>query len=129
MDNESALLLEPYSDVPGYHGEAGWQQDALDKAVESVNRRGLLAHLHAIGDGGVRMALNAIEHAERSIPDDRERNAITHLQLVSDDDVPRFAELNVTAVADPVLVRQNAPVLGAEGEDGRWESELRRCIP
>lgn len=101
MDNESALLLEPYSDVPGYHGEAGWQQDALDKAVESVNRRGLLAHLHAIGDGGVRMALNAIEHAERSIPDDRERNAITHLQLVSDDDVPRFAELNVTAVADP----------------------------
>ncbi|RDB63246.1 amidohydrolase [Gordonibacter sp. 28C] len=101
MDNESALLLEPYTDNPGSHGDTGWQQDALDRAVASVNRMGFLAHLHAIGDGGVRMALDAIEYAEQNVPDDRERNAITHLQLVSDDDVPRFAELNVVAVADP----------------------------
>lgn len=101
MDNESALLLEPYSDNLDSYGETGWQQDALDQAVASVNRMELLAHLHAIGDGGVRMALDAIEYAVQNVPDDQQRNAITHLQLVSDDDIPRFAELNVTAVTDP----------------------------
>ena len=101
MDNESALLLEPYTDNPDRYGDAGWRQDALDEAVAAVNRRGLLAHLHAIGDGGVRMALDAIEYAEQNVPDDRARNAITHLQLVAAEDVPRFAELNTVAVVDP----------------------------
>ena len=101
MDNESALLSEPYADNPSNYGETGWEQDPLNQAAAAINRAGMLAHIHAIGDEAVTMGLDAIEYAEQNVPDDDERNAITHLQLVKEDDVPRFAELEVTAVADP----------------------------
>lgn len=101
MDNESALLSEPYTDDPSSYGETGWEQDAFNQAVAAINRTGMLAHIHAIGDEAVTMGLDAIEYAEQNVPDDDERNAITHLQLVKEGDVPRFAELEVTAVADP----------------------------
>lgn len=101
MDNESALLSEPYADNPTNYGETGWEQEALNQAAEAINRADLLVHIHAIGDEAVTMGLDAIEYAEQNVPNDDERNAITHLQLVKEDDVPRFAELEVTAVADP----------------------------
>lgn len=101
MDNESALLSEPYADNPGSYGETGWEQEPLNKAVEALNRAGLLAHIHAIGDAAVTMGLDAIEYAEQHVPDDKLRNAITHLQLVQDGDVERFAKLDVVAVANP----------------------------
>ena len=50
MDNESALLSEPYTDDPSSYGETGWEQDALNQAVAAINRTGMLAHIHAIGD-------------------------------------------------------------------------------
>lgn len=101
LDNGSALLLEPYSNNEQNHGEAGWSQEALNEAVTSVNALGLLAHTHAIGDGGVHMALNAAEYASEKLPSGDYRNAITHLQLISPSDLKRFAQLNVIAVAQP----------------------------
>ena len=49
--------------------------------------------IHAIGDRGVREALNAIEKTK--VPQARHR--LTHLEMVHKEDVERFGELGVLA--------------------------------
>ena len=46
--------------------------------------------------------LNAIEAARKSAPDSETRYTICHIQVVTDQDVPRFAELNVIAQSTPL---------------------------
>ncbi len=60
-----------------------------------VNSAGFDLHIHAIGDRGVREALDAIEAAGAAPRPARHR--LTHLEWVHPDDVPRFAALGVTA--------------------------------
>ncbi len=53
------------------------------------------AHIHAIGDGAVRESLDAIEEARNQKID--KDYTLTHVELVDQEDVPRFAQLGVTA--------------------------------
>ena len=55
-------------------------------------------HAHAIGDGALCMALDAMEKAlEQTGPHDF-RDAVTHLQAVDRADIPRMARLNSLTV-------------------------------
>jgi predicted amidohydrolase YtcJ len=99
VDNGSALLLEPYADSHVHYGQTGWEPLALNKAVSAVNKKGFPAHMHAIGDAAVKMGLDAVEYSRAEGND--MRNALTHLQLVAESDLPRFYELGVIAVANP----------------------------
>ena len=54
-------------------------------------------HVHAIGDRAVREALDAFDAARANNPVSRGRHHIAHLQVLHHDDIPRFAELSVTA--------------------------------
>ncbi|MDL2318120.1 amidohydrolase [Eubacteriales bacterium OttesenSCG-928-A19] len=101
MDSESAHLLEAYADNPENHGATVWEQDAINEAVAALNTDGVQAHVHAIGDAAVRMALDAFEYAREHAPEGDYRNVITHLQLVAPEDFERFAELDAVAVAQP----------------------------
>ena len=61
--------------------------------------------IESLSDGGVRMALDAIEHASRlNDPRDR-RPVIAHTQLVHPTDRARFAELGVIANFEPLWAR------------------------
>jgi predicted amidohydrolase YtcJ len=98
----TGFLLEPYDDMPGCCGLPNWSPDALADAVRSFDADGFQIHVHAIGDGGVRMALDAIEHAaSMNGPRDR-RPVIAHTQLVHPTDRPRFAALGVIANFEPL---------------------------
>lgn len=101
VDSESALLLEPYESDPDYYGASVWTAETLNEAVAAINDEGIQAHSHAIGDGAVRMALDAAEYSQNQGAGEDYRNAITHLQLVAEEDLARFHELNVVAVAQP----------------------------
>jgi predicted amidohydrolase YtcJ len=59
----TAALLEPYLDPPGSHGIPNWPPAELAEAVATFDADGFQVHLHAIGDAGVRVALDAVEHA------------------------------------------------------------------
>jgi len=98
----TGALLEPYTDEPGSYGLANWQPAELADAVQAMDAAGLQAHLHAIGDAAVRMALDAVERcACTNGPRDR-RPVIAHAQLIHPDDLPRFAELGVIANIEPL---------------------------
>ncbi|MEP7114505.1 MAG: amidohydrolase [Ilumatobacteraceae bacterium] len=98
----TGFLLEPYEDMPHTCGLPNWSPEGLKEAVRVFDADGFQIHIHAIGDGGVRMALDAIEHAARlNGPRDR-RPVIAHTQLVHPADRSRFAALDVIANFEPL---------------------------
>jgi predicted amidohydrolase YtcJ len=58
-------------------------------------RRGFQVNVHAIGDRGNRVVLDAFEAALRANPKANHRFRIEHAQVLSADDIPRFARLGV----------------------------------
>jgi predicted amidohydrolase YtcJ len=57
---------------------------------------------HAIGDGGNRAMLNAVERALAEHPGTDPRYRNEHAQIIAPDDIPRFSELGVIASMQPV---------------------------
>ena len=96
LGSRGAAMIEPYSDDPENRGLPFWTQDELDAMVEKANGMGFQVGIHAIGDLGNRMALDAFARAQRGKPSPL-RNRIEHSQIVTLDDIPRFAELGVVA--------------------------------
>ncbi len=69
IENRTAVMVEPYLDPDGRVSEARGipmiEPDLLTAAVVELDGRGFQCHFHAIGDGGVRLALDAIQAARR----------------------------------------------------------------
>ena len=69
IESGTGFLLEPYDDcTPATVHRCGlpnWSPDGLKEAVTAFDADGFQIHIHTIGDAGVRMSLDAIEHAAR----------------------------------------------------------------
>ena len=59
-------------------------------------------HIHALGERAVHEALDAIEVARAAQPDSTTRYTLCHIQVISDQDLPRFARLGVIAQSTPL---------------------------
>jgi len=102
LSSGTAALLQPYDDQPGFSGLTIWNDEELKEAVKHFDALGFQVHIHAIGDAAVRQALNAIEHMQTENPEWDRRPVIVHAQLISESDLPRFAELGVIANMQPL---------------------------
>lgn len=100
----TALMRKPYNDAPDRTGIAIYTQDELDALVGEAHRRSIPAAIHAIGDGAVEMALNAIGRARREYPYLRPRHGIVHCQLTDARQLERFRELDVLAYVQPIFI-------------------------
>ena len=115
----TAAMLSPYDDAPHSCGLPVWPPDELAAAAVAFDADGFQLHVHAIGDAGVRAALDAVERvAAVNGPRDR-RPVIAHTQVVDPVDLPRFAALDVVAnleplwaQLDPLQLELTAPRLG-----------------
>ena len=114
LGSRGAALLEPYSDDPANEGLLVTPPDALEAGMARAVRLGLQPAIHAIGDRGNRIALDAIAAAEAvagGVTDARPGASsvsyyapaprIEHAQVVALEDIPRFAELDVIASMQP----------------------------
>lgn len=100
-EGHTALLLEPYADAPGLTGESLWDREVFLKTVERLDAEKFRVHIHAMGDGAVRLALDAFESAQARNGRRDSRHIISHIELVHQDDVPRFKRLGVIADLQP----------------------------
>jgi predicted amidohydrolase YtcJ len=95
-ENYTAAMLTPYLDRCGHptdnSGHSFLTAEAIRDAVRALDAAGFQVHVHAIGDRGVREALDAFEGTSPE-----RRHHIAHLQVVHPDDVRRFAGLGVAA--------------------------------
>ena len=103
IEAHTAALLEPYSDDPRFgRGWANWDPQALDAAVVAADRAGLQVYLHAIGDRGVRMALDAHQAALETGGRRDRRGRVEHIETIARADIPRFRSLGVIASMQPL---------------------------
>jgi hypothetical protein len=107
IEYHTAALVDEYADRSGFRGEVQVRPEVLREAVAQLDAQGLQIHIHAIGDGAVRAALDAFEHARNVNGDLKNRHHIAHLQLVHPDDQPRFARLGVAANFQPLWAEDN----------------------
>ena len=101
LGSRGAAMIEPYSDDVENRGLPFYTQDELDGFVQKSNDMGFQVAIHAIGDLGNRMALDAFEKAQGGKISPL-RNRIEHSQIITLEDIPRFAELGVIAAMQPI---------------------------
>ncbi|MDI2126729.1 amidohydrolase [Yinghuangia seranimata] len=102
IESGTAAVLEPYCDAPHTCGMPVWAPAELRDAVTAFDAAGFQVHIHAIGDAGVRPALDAVEAAQAANPAWDRRPVIAHVQLVDPADLDRFAALGVVANFEPL---------------------------
>jgi len=102
LGSRGARLLEDYADMPGHRGVSGDAYGFNEALLADVMRAGFQTGVHAIGDAGNREALDILERVMEAAPQSRaNRHRIEHAQIVSPEDMPRFAALNVIASMEP----------------------------
>jgi predicted amidohydrolase YtcJ len=102
IESHTAAMLEPYTDDPSLKGKLFWEPDKYKAAVAELDKRGLQLFTHAIGDYGVRTALDAYENAERVNNTQDRRPRIEHIETIQAVDIPRFGKLGVIASMQPL---------------------------
>ena len=124
----TAALLEPYLDDPNSRGLLIWEDDELLDAMVHFDALGFQIHAHAIGDAAIRQALDAIEAMQRINPRWDRRPVIAHAQLIHPQDLPRFAQLGVTAniqplwtYLDPMNAQLIEPRIGSERNNQQYQ--------
>jgi predicted amidohydrolase YtcJ len=111
IESQTAAMLEPYTDDPSLKGKLFWDPDKYKAAVAELDKRGLQLFTHAIGDYGVRTALDAYENAEKVNGTKDRRPRIEHIETIQTIDIPRFGKLGVIASMQPLHSYPNEDTL------------------
>lgn len=101
IDSRTAFMLQPY---PGTDTcSAPLFSDAQFKeACIRADAAGLQISVHAIGDAAIRQTLDGYEEAGKVNGARDSRHRIEHLEVMSPDDIPRLAALDVVASIQPL---------------------------
>jgi len=102
VESHTAAFLEPYSDDLSLKGSLFWDPEKYKSAVADLDKRGLQLFTHAIGDSGIRTALDAYEFAKTNNHTKDHRPRVEHIEDISTPDIPRFGKLGVIASMQPL---------------------------
>ncbi|MCX5338828.1 amidohydrolase [Streptomyces atratus] len=105
-ENFTAAMTTPYLDGCGCatanSGLSFVDPVALRSYVTELDAHDFQVHFHALGDRGVREALDAVEAAVEAHGRRGNRHHLAHLQVVHPDDLDRFARLGAIANIQPL---------------------------
>lgn len=106
LGSRGAALLAPYSDKPDTSGYLTKKESDVAPMLEQALRKGIQVETHAIGDRANRIILDLYERAMKAVPLEQRkirepRWRVEHAQILSEQDLPRFAKLGVVASMQP----------------------------
>lgn len=92
--SHTANLSKPYTDT-GRNGELLFDPAKFAELCVAADKQGLIIHVHALGDGAVKAALDGIAAARKANGNSGLPHTLTHEQFVTPQDFSRFKELGV----------------------------------
>jgi len=110
LGGHTAALLDPYADDPKNSGLPRYEAAKLNDMAKERVLAGFQLGLHAIGDKGVQLALDAFAEAEKAAREQKVKAAnggndfrlrIEHAQVTTPAEMARFKELKVIASMQP----------------------------
>jgi len=119
LNTRTAWCLEAYPDPAGLvypYGVVNVPPDELDDLLGRATTAGIEVAVHAIGDAAVRAALDSFAATGA-------RGSIEHAQLIAYDDIPRMADLGVTASMQPAHLLDDRDVTMRI-----WPDRHHRCF-
>ncbi len=128
----TAAMSSPYLDghghPAGHSGKLFIEPELLAEVVRRLAAEGFQLHFHALGDGAVTAALDALAPLP-ACPRRQARHHLAHLQFIRPQDLVRFAELDAVAnfqplwaCAEPQMTELTLPFVGAER--AAWQYQI-----
>ncbi len=118
IESGTATMLAPFADGSAVEPPHITAPQLLDQVMRA-DALGLDVCYHAIGDAAVRSVLDTVEHVKAKNPPWDRRPRIEHIEVVSADDLPRFAKLGVI----PSMMPLHADP-GIESGGGIWVKKV-----
>jgi predicted amidohydrolase YtcJ len=102
----TAAVTVPFENDPSDNnlGLTMMSQAALDDYVMQAHGAGFQIAIHAIGDRGIDMVLDAYEKALTAFPRQDHRHRIEHCGICRPDTIDRIARMGVVPVSQPVFI-------------------------
>jgi predicted amidohydrolase YtcJ len=122
LESHTAYMPGGYADAPSQTGMRFFEPAPYKASVRLLNSHGIQVYTHAIGDGAIKLALDAYEAARPAATgfgaSGGPRNRIEHAEAPDAEDIPRFGSLNVIASMQPLMIYPRDEWKGMEGQ---WE--------
>jgi predicted amidohydrolase YtcJ len=112
LGSRGAALVEPYTDEPGNLGLLVTGGAHMEEVARKALKAGFQVGVHAIGDRGNLVALDALEAALGG-PRPEARFRVEHAQVMRLQDLERMARLGVIASMQPTHATSDMPWAGA----------------
>jgi len=105
LGSRGAALTEAYVDAPETRGLLQYKPEKLAELTKKSSQAGFQIAIHAIGDRGIRVALDALRHAPATgLP-----HRIEHAQVVAQADFDRFVSQKIIASMQPTHCTSDMP--------------------
>lgn len=101
-ESRSSYLASPWEGENSWRGHLNMTPQHLTEMVVDLDRRGIRVIAHCTGDGASDIFLDAVATARLRNGPDGVRHQCAHSTALLNANLPRFAELNVTAEFSPV---------------------------
>ena len=133
LENRTAAMLEDYSDALGGNAPLMFGANQVKDLFCAFDAARFQIHVHVIGDGAARAALDALETARLVNGKRPGLHQLAHVQCLDPADIPRFGELGVVANIQPLWARHEPSVsdvaLPMVGEArGKWMYAFRSLL-
>src|SRR3984957_2003575 len=130
--SQTAHLSKPYKNT-GRNGDLLFDPKKFAELCVAADKQGLIIHVHAIGDGAVKQALDGIAAARKANGNSGLPHTLTHEQFVQPEDFLRLKELGVVsalqllwAEASPDTIEIVKPYL--DSEIYKWQYPARSIL-
>ena len=114
LGSHTAAFDEPFADAPKDRGLLLNPPEKMYEWISGADKAGLHVMVHAIGDRAIGMLLDIFERVGKENGARDRRFRVEHTQHPRERDIPRFAQLDVTASMQPYHAI----------DDGRWAEQF-----
>lgn len=133
LENRTAVMIDDYSDAIGGNAPLMFRHEQVLDLFTAFDAARFQLHVHVIGDGACRAALDGFEAARKANGRWPGLHQVAHVQCIDPSDIPRFRELGAMMNIQPLWARHEPSVtdvaLPMVGEArGKWMYAFRSLI-